>query len=147
MLFKFDADYENLEWFGLGPEETYIDRATGAKLGIYRNKVSDNLAGYLVPQECGNKTGVRYARLTDKFGRGILFEGDDMEFSALPFTPHELENASHGYELPKPHHTAVCVNLKQMGIAGDNSWGAQTHEEYLLPVDTTLRFKFSFRGI
>jgi len=147
MMFKLDADYEHLEWYGMGPEENYIDRVTGARLGIYRNKVSDNMAGYLVPQECGNKTGVRYAKLTDSSGRGIVFCGDEMEFSALPYTPHELENAMHAYELPQRHYTVVCANYRQMGIAGDNSWGARIHEEYLLPSDEKLSFSFSFKGV
>ena len=147
MLFKLNADYENLEWFGLGPEETYIDRETGGRLGIFRNKVADNMAKYLVPQECGNKVGVRYAKVTDSTGRGFVFTGDSMEFSALPYTPHELENAMHDYELPQPHYTVVRANLRQMGVAGDNSWGARTHDEYLLPTDETLRFSFTFKGI
>jgi beta-galactosidase len=147
MMFKFDADYENLEWYGMGPEENYIDRATGARLGVFRNKVKDNMSKYLVPQECGNRIAVRYAKLTDNAGRGIIFTGDEMEFSALPYTPHELENAMHDYELPQVHYTVVRANLKQMGIGGDQSWGAMTHEEYLLPTGEELNFSFSFRGI
>ena len=147
MMFKLDADYENLEWYGMGPEETYSDRETGAKLGIFKNKVADNMAKYLVPQECGNKVGVRYAKLTDSAGRGILFAGDNMEFSALPYTPHELENAMHDYELPEVHYTVARVNLMQMGIAGDQSWGARTHDEYLLPTDKKLELSFHFKGI
>ena len=148
MMFKIDADYENLEWYGMGPEESYIDKATGARLGIFRNKVSENMAKYLVPQECGNKVGVRYARLTDRQGRGIVFSScGEMEFSALPYTPHELENAMHDYELPQPHYTVARVNMRQMGIAGDNSWGALTHEEYLLPAGEKLSFSFSFKGM
>jgi beta-galactosidase len=156
LLLKLNADYDNLEWYGLGPEETYADKLTGAKLGIYRNKVIDNMAGYLVPQECGNKSGVRYAKLTDNMGRGMIFKNgssDDnnndstMEFSALPYTPHELENAMHPYELPQIHYTVVRANMMQMGIAGDNTWGARTHDEYLLPANVPLNFSFSFRGI
>jgi len=147
MIFKLDADYDNLEWYGMGPDESYIDRATGARLGIFRNKVMDNMAKYLVPQECGNKLGVRYARLTDDSGRGIVFTGDEMEFSALPYTPHELESAMHSYELPQPHYTVVRANLRQQGIAGDQSWGARIHEEYLLPTEEKLTFAFSFKGI
>jgi len=147
MLFKFSADYENLEWYGLGPEETYVDKTDGAKLGIYQNKVVDNVAAYLVPQESGNKVDVRYAKLTDNMGRGIIFEGDRIEFSALPYTPHELENAMHHYELPPVHYSVVRVNLMQMGIAGDNTWGARTHDEYLLPANQPLNLSFSFKGI
>ena len=75
MLFKFDADYENLTWYGYGPAETYCDRERGGKLGIHHNKVADNIAQYLVPQECGNHTHVRRASVTDNLGRGIEFSG------------------------------------------------------------------------
>lgn len=147
MMFKFDADYENVEWFGNGPWETYCDRQESAKLGIYRNKVSDNVAKYLVPQECGNKTGVRWAKITDSTGKGILFTGNELSFSALPYTPHEMENAMHPFELPQVHYTVVRVAMQQMGVGGDNSWGAKTHEEYLLDIAKPMELEFSFKGI
>ena len=147
MLLKLDADYENLEWYGNGPAETYADRKKGAKLGIYRNKVADNMAKYLVPQECGNKTEVRYAKLTDKKGRGLLFTADTMSFSVLPFTPHEMENAAHGFELPPVHYTVVRAALGQMGVGGDDSWQAKVHPEYLIQQKKQLKFSFQMRGI
>ena len=147
MMFQFDADYDNLTWYGMGPDETYADRRHGAKLGIYSNKVADNMAKYLVPQECGNKVGVRYARLVDAKGRGILFEGDELSFSALPYTPHELENAAHAYELPQVHHTIVRVAMAQMGVGGDDSWGSWVHPEYHIDVTKPLEFTFRFKGI
>lgn len=147
MIFKMDADYENLEWYGLGYEETYADRKSGGKLGIYKNKVADNLAKYLIPQECGNKCGVRFAKVTDKTGRGMMFFGNDLSFSALPYTPHELENAMHVYELPQVHYTVVRVAKAQMGVAGDDSWGAKVHPEYLLDVSGKMAFTFAFRGM
>lgn len=147
MMFQFNADYDNLTWYGMGSEETYADRRHGAKLGIYSNKVADNMAKYLVPQECGNKVGVRYARLVDAKGRGMMFEGDELSFSALPYTPHELENAAHVYELPQVHHTIVRVALAQMGVGGDDSWGSLVHPEYHIDVTTPLEFTFRFKGI
>ena len=147
MLFKFDADYENLTWYGYGPAETYCDRERGGKLGIYQNKVADNIAQYLVPQECGNHTHVRHASITDNLGRGMEFSGKELSFSALPYTPHELENAMHSYELPPVYYTVVRVALQQMGVAGDDSWGSRTHEEYLIDVTRPLELHFSFRGI
>ena len=110
-------------------------------------EVEDNMAKSLVPQECGNKVGVRWATVTNRKGRGMMFSGDKMEFSALPYTPHELENAMHPYELPQVHYTVVRVAKQQMGVGGDDSWGAQTHPEYLIPVDQKLEFTFTFRGI
>ena len=147
VMFKFDADYDNVTWYGMGPAETYVDRCKGAKLGIYKNKVADNVAEYLVPQECGNKVGVRWTSVTDRKGRGMLFSGDNMEFSALPYTPHELENAMHPYELPQVHYTVVRVSKQQMGIAGDDSWGAKTLPEYLLKPEGKMEFTFTFKGI
>ena len=147
MMFQFNADYDKLTWYGMGPEETYADRRHGAKLGIYSNKVADNMAKYLVPQECGNKVGVRYARLVDAKGRGMMFEGDELSFSALPYTPHELENAAHAYELPQVHHTIVRVALAQMGVGGDDSWGSWVHPEYHIDVTKPLEFTFRFKGI
>ena len=151
VIFKFNADYDRVEWYGLGEAETYSDRKKGAKLGIYANKVADNIARYMVPQECGAKEEVRWAKVTDRKGRGMLFEMDEnngpMMFSALPYTPHEMENAMHPYELPEVHYTVVRVAKDQMGIGGDDSWGARTHEEYLLETDKKMEFSFVFKGL
>ncbi len=147
VLFQMNADYDRLTWYGLGPQETYADRTQGAKLGIYQQRVSEGMAKYLMPQECGNKSGVRFAKVTNALGRGMLFYGDEMNFSALPYSPHEVELAGHPYELPQVHHTYVRASLAQMGIAGDNSWGARTHEEFLLPSGKDMDFTFYFRGI
>lgn len=147
VMFKFDADYDTVKWYGLGESETYADRKQGGKLGIYENKVVDNLAEYMVPQETGNKCDVRYAKIVDRKGRGMMFFGDEISFSALPYTPHELENARHSFELPQVHYTVVRVADAQMGVSGDDSWGAKVHPEYLLDVSKKKVFTFCFRGI
>lgn len=147
MMFKLDADYDTVKWYGLGPQETYEDRQHGGKYGVYENKVADNIAEYLVPQESGNKCRVRYAKVMDKKGRGMLFFGEELSFSALPYTPHELENAAHHFELPPVHYTVVRVAKKQMGVGGDDSWGSHTHPEYLLDASEKMEFTFCFRGI
>lgn len=147
VLFRLNADYDRLEWYGNGPEETYADREQGAKLGVYQNMVADNMAAYLVPQECGNKTEVRWAKVMDRQGRGMLFSGDELSFSALPYTPHEIENARHPYELPPVHYTVVRVADGQLGVGGDDSWGAPVHPEYHLDVSGKVEFSFTLRGI
>lgn len=147
VLLKMDADYDQIRFYGYGPKENYVDRREGARLGIFQTTVQENMAKYLVPQECGNRTGVRWAEVTDYRGHGLRFTGDSMEFSALPYTPHELENAMHDYELPSIHYTVIRANMQQMGIAGDDSWGAKTHAEYLLDTSKHMRFTFSFQGI
>ena len=145
MLFTMDADYDRLKWYGLGPEETYMDRCH-AKLGIYRNRVPDNMAAYLRPQECGNKMGVRTASVTDRNGRGLRFTSDGLQFSALPYTPHQIDTAEHPNELPPALSTIVRIGL-QMGIGGDDTWGALVHREYLLDNSKPMEIEFSFRGL
>lgn len=145
MLFILDADEDHLKWYGAGPEETYLDRRN-AKIGVYRTTVDKCMAGYLRPQECGNHTDVRWAEVTDSLGRGLRFKVNGLQFSALPYTPEELECASHPNELPKTVHTCVRVGL-QMGVGGDDSWGAQVHPEYHLDNTKPMEIEFSFRGI
>lgn len=146
-MVKMDANYNHLRWYGRGPEETYCDRKQGGRLGIYENQVSDNMAQYLLPQECGNKTDTRWATITDAQGLGLLiYNLDGMDFSALPYTPDELENAAHAYELPPVHYTVLRVAAKQMGLGADDSWGALPDKRNMLPADT-MKFRFVLRGI
>ena len=72
---------------------------------------------------------------------------DGMEFSALPWTPFEVENALHHTELPPIHRTILRPALMRRGVGGDDSWGARTLDRYHLPAEGTLRFEFSFRGL
>ena len=146
VLLKMDADYDHLEWYGDGPAETYCDRKCGAKLGIHQSTVQESFVPYLRPMECGNHTGVRWAKVSDRRGRGLLFTGDEMDFSALPYTPYEMENAAHTNELPPILSTVVRPALMRMGVGGDNSWGATTHPEHCLPKGP-LSFTFSFEGV
>lgn len=145
MLFKMDADFDHLCWYGPGPEETYRDRFHG-KIGIYENQVRDNFAPYLRPAECGNKVDVRWARVTDRRGRGLLFTSDKLEFSALPYSPDELDAAEHQNELPPVISTTIRIG-RQMGVGGDDTWGALVHPEYLLDNSKEMEISFSFKGI
>ena len=142
-LFRLPAESDRFRYYGKGPAENYCDRNRGARLGIYSQTAAENLSPYLVPQECGNRTGVRWADLTDAAGRGLRFQagGSQMEFCALPYTAEELEAASHPYELPPVHFTNVRCSWMQMGVGGDDSWGAQTLPAYCLPADRELHFE------
>ncbi len=149
-IFKIDADYDKIRFYGNGPEENYCDRNTGARLGVYNTTAADSVAPYLVPQETGNHTGVRFADVTDHLGRGLRFRvvnQEGMDFSAIPYSPEQLEEAKHPYELPRVINTVVRCSTRQMGVAGDDSWGAQTHEEFLVDASKPLRFSFEFKGI
>ena len=145
MTFALDSKLNNLEWYGKGPEETYSDK-DHAKIGVFRNKVADNMAKYLVPQECGNHQETRYAKLSDDKGDGVLFITNNNAFSALPYTVHEIDEAMHPTELPPVHFTHVRIG-QQMGVAGDDTWGAKTHPEFMLDNSKDMEISFSFRGI
>ncbi|WP_069997407.1 glycoside hydrolase family 2 TIM barrel-domain containing protein [Cellulosilyticum sp. I15G10I2] len=147
MLFKVPKDYQKVTWYGYGPDENYSDRRHGARLGLFKGQAADNVTEYVIPQECGNRTGVRWAKVTNEQGEGLLLKSDEMELSVLPYTPHELENAYHHYELPPIYHTVIRTSLRHTGVGGDNSWGALTHQEYLIPSDQPLHFEFTLKGI
>ena len=147
MIMKLDADYDRVRFLGLGPDENYTDRREGARLGIWQYRAAENMTPYLLPQECGNRTGVRWAEITGVRGHGLKLWLNGGEFSALPWTPHEIENAAHGYELPPVCYTVLKMSAQQMGVGGDDSWGARTHEEYLLDVSGRKEFRFSFKGM
>jgi len=141
---KVSADYDTLKWYGMGPEENYIDRLHGASLGIFEKSVTENVSQYIVPQESGNHTGVRWAKIKDKNGFGIEFEAMKFPFElgVSPYTAFELQNALHHYELPKVNYTVVTIAAKQMGIGGDDSWGAPVHKEYLIDSSKDIHFEF-----
>lgn len=143
MSYKLPKEYSEIKWYGMGPEENYIDRVHGSRLGIFESDVEKNMSQYVIPQECGNRVGTRWAEITDKTGFGMKVSGDiPFEFSALPYTVSEIESAYHHYELPKSHCTALNINMIQMGVGGDDSWGAPTHDEYL--VRSNKKYVFTY---
>ena len=103
---------------------------------------------YVVPQETGNHTDVRWAEVTDEQEHGLRFTAVDspMNFSAIPYTPEQLEAAMHWFDLPKPYYTVVRCCLAQEGVGGDNSWGAKTHPQFQIPSCPHLHFSFNFKG-
>lgn len=147
LAFKFNADYDRFKWYGMGPEENYIDRQHGAHLGIFEKSVASNVSKYIVPQESGNHTGVRWAKIIDKkdFGIEFLCDGTPFELGVSPYTAFELQNALHDYELPPIHYTVVTIAAKQMGVGGDDSWGAPVHSEYLIDSSKDIHFEFIIR--
>ncbi|WP_336772451.1 glycoside hydrolase family 2 TIM barrel-domain containing protein [Paenibacillus sp. MMO-58] len=145
MMLVLDGSLDTISWYGLGPQDNYWDRKTGAKLGQYSGMVKDQFVPYLRPQECGNKTDVRYAELTKGAdGNGLRFDsGALMEVNALPWTPDELEASDHPYKLPVSSKTVVRVNDKQMGVGGDDSWGAPIHPDYKLFANRAYSLSFT----
>lgn len=146
---KLKEKYHCFRYYGYGPEENYIDRMEGARLGIFGSTAKENVSGYLVPQECGNRVGVRWLEVTDENGTGLRFEADGKPFesSVLPYSALELENASHLEELAKPHYTWLRILAAQMGVGGDDSWGAPVHEEYTLSSSSDMQVSFKVHPV
>ena len=144
MDFKLKERYHNFEYYGYGPEENYVDRMEGARLGIFEGTAKENLSNYLIPQECGNRVGTRWLKVTDEYGRGLQFTCEEIPFesSVLPYSAYELENALHQEEVQKILYTWVRILAKQMGVGGDDSWGAPVHEQYRIPSDKNLEIAF-----
>ena len=149
MDMKLKARYDRVRYYGRGPEENYLDRREGARLGVYSYQAADNLSTYLFPQECGNRMDVRWVEVTDADGQGLRFETEGVPFenSVLPCSAYELEAATHREELPKAHYSWVRILESQMGVGGDDSWGAPVHEEYRLSSDIDRNIKFTIQKV
>ena len=147
MHFRLQERYHNFCYYGFGPEETYRDRQDGGHLGIFSGTAKENLSRYMVPGECGNHVETRWLEVFDEMGIGIRFEAREKPFenSVLPYSCYELEQAMHIYELPEPHYTWVRILGCQMGIGGDDSWGAPVQRQYWLDADAGRTLAFNIR--
>ena len=139
---QIPATQDSVAWYGRGPHESYIDRDTSAAIGQYRGTVDDLIHDYVEPQENGNRTGVRWVTFTDDQGSGLRVQGaPTLAFSAWPYTQADLEAAMHPYELPRRETLTVNLDHLQMGVGGDNSWGAQPHPQYRIPADRIYSYR------
>ena len=145
MQMAMPGEFSTMSWFGRGPNESYWDRKTGSAAGLYSGPVKEQFHPYVRPQETGNKTDVRWLALTNKQGAGLLAVGMPLlSASAWPFTMDDLEKAAHINELPRRDTITVNLDYKQMGVGGDDSWGARTHPEYTLPAKA-YNYRFRLR--
>ena len=144
MDFKMKKQYDKFTFYGMGPDENYIDRNNGARLGLYTLTALENFTKYLNPQECGNRTGVRYVNVYEENGAGLNFTATEnpFEMSVLPYNAYELDNAMHRDELPDPTYTWVRIAAKQMGVGGDDSWGAPVHKEFKINSEEAMSLEF-----
>jgi len=132
------ASFDRITWFGRGPWENYRDRKTAAFVGLYEMTVAENALAYVAPQEFGNRTDSRRLSVCDAGGSGLVVASlKPFEFSATNYLPEDLTQASRGdkhpYEIEKSQKTCLTVDLAQMGVGGDDSWGAPVHREYTVP--------------
>ena len=162
MNFQIPEIYNNVSWYGRGPHENYIDRKDSAFIGIYESLVSDLAFDYSRPQENGYRTETKWLKLTDENGIGLKIYGlPNISFSAHNNTIEDFDDGirenNPGEELssrtrivkkqrkpidiPKRDFISLNIDLKQMGVGGDNSWGARPLLKYLIQPGN---FKYSF---
>jgi len=146
LLVPLRGECDKFKFYGFGPDENYCDRVSGARLGVYEYSVG--ITPYLKPQECGNRTGTRWTKVSSADGRGMFFFADEpYEFSATPYTPHELENAIYPIQLPASDKTVMKISKKQMGVGGDDSWGAPVLDEFMIDSAKDIEFSFYIKGL
>ena len=137
--------FEKIRWDGRGPHETYIDRCD-ARMDIYEGTVSEQYFDYSEPGETGNKVDVRWVTLTNDKGIGLLAIGQPaLSVNALHYTTEDLMSASHGWEMTRRDYITLNLDLVQMGIGGDDSWGAMPHQEFRIPSDKSYSYSFCLR--
>lgn len=143
MILPLERDaYTDLEYLGRGPHENYIDRNTGADIGLYKVKIDALYTNYQKPQEYGERTGVRKATLKGD-GR-ISFEADrEIELNVSPYTAYMLEEAAHKHNLPEGDTLYVRLILRQMGVGGYDSWGSHPLEEHKIFAMNDYSYGFS----
>jgi beta-galactosidase len=140
---------DRLHYYGRGPEENHWDRNDGTDVGLYSGTVAEQWTPYIRPQENGNKTDVRWAALTGRDDVGLLVSGEPLlEVNASHFTPEDLSNGvRHDYQLTPRDAVVLRVNHRQMGVGGDNSWGAHTHDEYKLFANRDYAYTYRLRPL
>ena len=139
MQMQMPKEFSQIEYYGKGPHENYIDRANSQNLGIWKQTVAEQFWGYVRPQENGTKTGVRYWAITNKAGKGLCFQGTEpLEMQALNFTEDDLQPSRnkaqwHSGDLVERPFTDLHIASRSMGVGCVNSWGAWPRQEYQMP--------------
>jgi beta-galactosidase len=152
MLFRFgsewilDGSLNQIAWYGRGPQPTYSDRKQ-APLGIYSGSVADQFVRYFRPQENSNKVDVRWVAVTNPSGIGLLATGDPvLSVGVSEFSKSQMERALYDFQLERRNRTYLNLDLLQMGVGGNDSWGATAMDDYL-PPNKPYHYKFTIRGI
>ncbi|CAG5012796.1 Beta-galactosidase [Dyadobacter sp. CECT 9275] len=146
--FQMPHTFNKIQWYGRGPHETYADRKTSGRVGMYNGTVADQHFSYISPQENGNKTDVRWALLTNSDGLGILAVSDSVfNINVHDYSARELQAAkARGAVLTRGNSTTVNIDLAQMGLGGDDSWSPRVHDQYRIPAKA-YRYAYRLRAV
>lgn len=141
--------FSTVSWYGRGPWESYADRKTSALVGMYQKSVSEMFYPYVRPQENGNRTDVRWVSLIGKKGLGIRIEAVDnlLNFTALKYSSEQLfpglkKHQTHSEQLKENAAIRLNIDLQQMGVGGDNSWGNLPLEQYQIKLYRPYVFSY-----
>lgn len=152
MRMVLNSEFENMTWLGRGPHENYIDRKSGAMIGLYNATVWEQYHKYVRAQETANKCDVRWVALRNAEGEGLLVKGmSPMNISAWNFPiedicyrPFNVERR-HGGSIEKKDMVWLNIDDLNMGVGGDNTWGAHVHPEYTItPEDRSYSFVIQY---
>lgn len=140
--------FSNVSWYGNGPTESYWDRKTGVKTGIYSGKIVDQFYRYMRPQETGNKTDVRWMQVSSEALTLTVTSTEFLNASTWPFAMKEIDfnseeggvsasglvpvTTKHGADIKIGNTIQWNIDHMQMGVGGDNSWRAPVHDEYMI---------------
>ena len=144
MQMGIERSYDSLTWYGKGPMENYIDKCYGFDVGIYHLPLNSFMEHYVVPQENGNRTDVRWMYLSGKQNDGLLVVADSLlSMSASPYTDENVQNAKHTNKLKDAGFITLNIDLIQMGVGGNDSWSdvAAPLEQYQIKAKP---YKYSF---
>ncbi|MDO8686212.1 MAG: glycoside hydrolase family 2 TIM barrel-domain containing protein, partial [Clostridiales bacterium] len=144
LVMELPGKYDSFTWYGRGPQENYCDRKEGYAVGLYSGTVEEQHVPYIMPQENGNKTDVRWASLTDVEGNGLLISGMPLfETSVHNYTIEDLSKARHTFDLKRRENITVTVDKTQSGLGGA-SCGPETLQKYKIkpePVSFSIRIR------
>lgn len=118
---QLPAPFTNLKWYGRGPFENYPDRKTGAKIGLYESTVDAEYVPYLMPQDHGNKTDVRWLAIADDKKAGLMVRGESLlSFSAHAYATENLTRAQYPFQLKKADFVTLNLDYEVSGV-GDTA--------------------------
>jgi len=143
MQWQLAPNLNTMQWYGKGPSPTYIDRDY-EPLGIYKGTVDEQWIDYSRPQENGGKSNVRWVKMTDNLGKGLLFEtlSKPVSIGARHYSDEEMEKAKYSFNMKRSDVIYFNIDAHQLGVGGNNSWGRPPMEIYQTKKD---RYKYNYR--
>lgn len=153
MKMQMPSEFTQLEYFGRGPWENYSDRKSSTFVGHYKSTVAEQYVPYIRPQENGHRTDVRWFSLSRSDGSGLLVVADSLvEFNVLNNPIEDFDagidkdkNLKHSNDIVQQKLTEIHIDVRHMGVGGDDSWGAKPHDQYLIkPSEQGYKYGFTF---